>query len=200
MHTLCGNEWLELLFLIVAFVFVPMALFTSKRRMEAAAKFDKDYTAWLQSKASCVPARAVYGVVWGILYGFIVAAIFMYKKNESICTSDPKNNESLQLATWLLILANTVLNFSWISLQAISNSKWTGLARFLGFLTTLFVALSAIAIAILLFYQTAAQSLNGIVYVSAAFYAVYALWALFASTLDWRFWMFVARKGTYKSI
>lgn len=180
--TLCNDEWIALLVLIVAVLgnwLYPGAQISERVR----AYYDR----YRKQEKSWWPASWVYGIVWGLLYALLVPAIFLVYYYDDACIDAAANwDYRLELPLWILILVNLLLNKAWDA--AISNrNKYY--ADFSAALLTALVSLTAIAITVLLFVLAADNSVHDVIYFSAAVYALYSLWTIIATVVAFdKFW------------
>lgn len=181
--TLCRDEWSFLLLLHVAVL--GAWLYSASRMSRSVDNFYKSYRI-LRDKGRIpgAPAWWVFGVVWTVIYILLVPAIFLFYYYDDACLFANANyDQSIELALWILILANLVLNKAWDLAISMGSLYYASL---LAALLTLIVTLSAIAIAVLLYFLAADANVSDNLYFSAAVYSLYALWGIYATYLGFR--------------
>jgi tryptophan-rich sensory protein len=181
--TLCRDEWAVLLLVHIAVL--GSWLFSAGRGAKAVEMYYRSYRELrTQGRIPGAPAPQVFGIVWGLIYVLLVPAIFIFYYYDDACTSsNAAYDYRLELAAWILILLNLVLNKAW---DAILSMRPFYYANLMAAILTLIVMLTAVAIAILLYIIASDELVHNALYFSAAVYTLYALWGIYATYLGFR--------------
>ena len=181
--TLCRDEWAVLLLIHIAVL--GSWLYTASRNLRSVNTYYKSYRILrAEGRIPGAPAGWVFGIVWALIYILLVPAIFLFYYYDDACTSSSANYEyRLELALWILILLNLILNKAW---DAVISMRSFYYATLFAAILTLIVTLTAIAIAILLYFLAADENVSDNLYFSAAVYTLYSLWGIYATYLGFR--------------
>lgn len=180
MGTLCQNEWIALLAVVV----LVFSNWLSNLSMVNGGRVQRFYASYRLLRGTgrfmFFPPSWVFGVVWTTLYALIVPAIFIFYYYDDACTATGSYDYQVELATWILIIVNLLAIKSWdfaVGMQSMYKAAYAGAA------VTAVAALTSIAITALLFSLAGEAGVSHNLYFSAVAYLLLSVWTCFATFL-----------------